>query len=253
VGIQRSSYVLLFTSEEYCKSNYCREEAFFFIRRYAKQPQRLIEICLAQNSARNILKTPPTSISIRFNELGIFRNQQEQYAALADEIIRRTRACGGRPMDISRLIATARDKNLLWKIRNDAVVVIGELANPIAVTALVELMTDDKIHTSDVMEALIKIGDLNGLTAIVEAIEQEGLGYYQGYPKSVLIRVCRGFKFGRRIPKDIKLSPTRLTRMYILRSLAILKDILEKSDSLDQSSKNELLQEVTDAIDKCAW
>lgn len=253
VGIQRSSYALLFTSEEYYRSDYCREEAVFFTKRFASQPQRIIEIRLSEDSARKILGIPSASISIGFDELGSFSNQHEQYAALANEIIFCTRAGREPAVDTSRLIATARDKTVLWKTRNDAVVMIGELADPIAVTDLVELMTDDKIHTSDVMEALIKIGDEHGLSAIAEALERDSLGSYNGYAKSVLIRVCRGFKFPQRIPKDIDLPPDRLTRTDISRSLAILKDVIWKSDGLDQTSKNELVQELSDAIDKCVW
>jgi hypothetical protein len=91
VGIQRSSHVLIFTSEEYCKSDFCKEEAFFFIRRFAKQPERIIEIRLDENDARNILKIPARTDSIDLNEFGTFQSKQELYAALANEIIYRIR------------------------------------------------------------------------------------------------------------------------------------------------------------------
>jgi hypothetical protein len=91
VGIQRSSFVLLFTSREYCESAYCREEAIFFIERFSKQPHRIIEVSLKQNEARELLGIPPTSTRIEFEGSETTWEKQERYEALVDEIIFRSR------------------------------------------------------------------------------------------------------------------------------------------------------------------
>jgi hypothetical protein len=87
LGIQRSSFVLLFTSEEYCKSDYCRQEAFFFINRFAKQPHRIIEIRLDNIDVRNILGIPSTSLCLNFSRGAVDRDKEEPDMVLVNRII----------------------------------------------------------------------------------------------------------------------------------------------------------------------
>jgi hypothetical protein len=88
-GLQLSTCILLFTSEEYCKSDHCRQEADLSIKRFARQPRHIIEIRLGENPARTLFKIPPASACIDFKfEAG--RNKEEQLEAVVDEIISQT-------------------------------------------------------------------------------------------------------------------------------------------------------------------
>ena len=92
VGIQRSSFVLLFTSKEYCKSDYCRQEAFFCINRFAKQPHRIIEIRLDNIDVRNILSIPSTSLCLDFSLGAAGRDKEEPHMALVNRITFHTKS-----------------------------------------------------------------------------------------------------------------------------------------------------------------
>jgi hypothetical protein len=98
VGIQQSLYALLFTSRGYCESDYCRQEAAFFVKRFADQPHRLIEISLDQNDARDIFGISPESACLSFQQHKSVRPDRatceelvERLASLAMKEVRRKR------------------------------------------------------------------------------------------------------------------------------------------------------------------
>lgn len=94
IGIQGSSFALLFTSEEYCKSDFCRQEASFFIKRFAREPQRIIEIRLDKNKARKLLNIPPASVCIDLEQFKPSEDKEVRYSALVDELISQTGIAG---------------------------------------------------------------------------------------------------------------------------------------------------------------
>lgn len=89
-GIHLSSCALLFISKEYGDSPYCLEETAFFLKRFAKEPKRIIEVRLDESNIGGSLKIPE-SVPIYLKQFDTTRNKEEQYDALAQEIISRVR------------------------------------------------------------------------------------------------------------------------------------------------------------------
>lgn len=87
VGIERSSFALLFTSKLYCGSDFCMDEADFFIKRFSSQPKRIIEISLEQNGFQSLLRMPKGSENIDFSQFQAIQDKNKRYEALVDEII----------------------------------------------------------------------------------------------------------------------------------------------------------------------
>lgn len=87
VGIQQSLCALIFTSRGYCESDYCLQEADFFVKRFADQPHRLIEISLEQNNARDVLGISSKSTCLSLHQHKHDRLERATCEILADEVI----------------------------------------------------------------------------------------------------------------------------------------------------------------------
>lgn len=96
VGLQQSRCVILFTSEAFCRSGYCRQEVVFCLKRFMRRPQRVIEVCLDHNQARRTFGIPDTSPLIGYRHRETRLHGQEVGRALADEIIVRIQEAGVR-------------------------------------------------------------------------------------------------------------------------------------------------------------
>ena len=88
-AIQLSSFALVFTSANFRTSNYCMEEADFFLKRFKEKPERIIEVRLNKNDVRDTLEIPAVSKPIDFEQYRVVGNQEAQYEALVQEITSR--------------------------------------------------------------------------------------------------------------------------------------------------------------------
>jgi hypothetical protein len=86
-GMQQSPVALLFTSGEYCKSVYCQQEVWFLIRRFSNQAQRMIEIRLGENDAREILGIPAAVPLIDMRQHRLSGDADRLPTAIAEEVI----------------------------------------------------------------------------------------------------------------------------------------------------------------------
>ena len=96
VGLQQSRCVLLFTSEAFCRSDYCRQEVVFCVKRFRRRPQRVIEVCLDHNQARRTFSLPDTSPHIEYRHRATGPHGEEVDRALIDAIIVRIQEVGVR-------------------------------------------------------------------------------------------------------------------------------------------------------------
>lgn len=60
-GVQQSGLALLFTSEAFCESGYCKQEVAFLVKRLGSRPYRILEVRLDANRARETLGIPQES------------------------------------------------------------------------------------------------------------------------------------------------------------------------------------------------
>lgn len=87
VGMQNSTFALLFTSKEYLGSKYCMEEAALFLKRFAKEPERIIEIPLDENKVRSTLKFPESVSKIDVLSIAPSEENAEQHEKLVGKIL----------------------------------------------------------------------------------------------------------------------------------------------------------------------
>jgi hypothetical protein len=94
VGLQQSKCVLLFTSEAFCRSDYCRQEVVFCLKRFRRRPQCVIEVLLDHNQARRTFGIPDTSPHLGYRHRETGPHGQEVDRTLIDEIIVRIQEAG---------------------------------------------------------------------------------------------------------------------------------------------------------------